>query len=155
MNQRSSAVSAVATILLGALFIIKRGGVIGLAITVLGVSVLVFALLDFLAKLTNAAIVKGVVGLCILVFGWIFVDLAIYILAAGIILTGLLQISSIKQYSPVNLDTSEKLFIYARPAMMVVAGACLLLNKNGTIDWVFVLVGALLVIQGVMSFAKS
>lgn len=39
--------------------------------------------------------------------------------------------------------------------MMVVAGACLLLNKNGTIDWVFVLVGALLVIQGVMSFAKS
>ncbi len=155
MNQRSSAVSAVATILLGALFIIKRGGVIGLAITVLGVSVLVFALLDFLAKLTNAAIVKGVVGLCILVFGWIFVDLAIYILAAGIILTGLLQISSIKQYSPVNLDTNEKLFIYARPVMMVVAGACLLLNKNGTIDWVFVLVGALLVIQGVMSFAKS
>lgn len=155
MNQRSSAVSAVATILLGALFIIKRGGVIGLAITVLGVSVLVFALLDFLAKFTNAAIVKGVVGLCILVFGWIFVDLAIYILAAGIILTGLLQISSIKQYSPVNLDTNEKLFIYARPVMMVVAGACLLLNKNGTIDWVFVLVGALLVIQGVMSFAKS
>lgn len=155
MNQRSSAVSAVATILLGALFIIKRGGVIGLAITVLGVSVLVFALLDFRAKLTNAAIVKGVVGLCILVFGWIFVDLAIYILAAGIILTGLLQISSIKQYSPVNLDTNEKLFIYARPVMMVVAGACLLLNKNGTIDWVFVLVGALLVIQGVMSFAKS
>ena len=155
MNQRSSAVSAVATILLGALFIIKRGGVIGLAITVLGVSVLVFALLDLIAKLTNAAIVKGVVGLCILVFGWIFVDLAIYILAAGIILTGLLQISSIKQYSPVNLDTNEKLFIYARPVMMVVAGACLLLNKNGTIDWVFVLVGALLVIQGVMSFAKS
>lgn len=155
MNQKENMVTAFMSILLGVLLITMRDRVIGAAITVLGVAVLISAVADFVAKLMNTAIVKAVVGVCILVFGWMFVDLALYILAAGIILMGLLQISGIHRYSPVNLTAGEKLMVYMRPAVMVLAGACLLFNKNGTLAWVFVVTGILLVVQGVMSLVNS
>lgn len=155
MNQKENMVTAFMSILLGVLLITMRDRVIGAAITVLGVAVLISAVADFVAKLMNTAIVKAVVGVCILVFGWMFVDLALYILAAGIILMGLLQISGIHRYSPVNLTAGEKLMVYMRPVVMVLAGACLLFNKNGTLAWVFVVTGILLVVQGVMSLVNS
>ena len=155
MNQKENMATAFVSILLGVLLITLRDRVIGAAITVLGVAVLVSAVADFLAKLTNTAIIKAVVGVSILVFGWMFVDLALYILAAGIILMGLLQISGIHRFSPVNLTTQEKLVAYMRPVVMVLAGACLLFNKNGTLAWVFVVTGILLVVQGVVSFINT
>ncbi|MBO5509655.1 MAG: DUF308 domain-containing protein [Lachnospiraceae bacterium] len=155
MDRKENMVTAFMSILLGVLLITMRDRVIGAAITVLGVAVLISAVADFVAKLMNTAIVKAVVGVCILVFGWMFVDLALYILAAGIILMGLLQISGIHRYSPVNLTAGEKLMVYMRPVVMVLAGACLLFNKNGTLAWVFVVTGILLVIQGVMSLVNS
>lgn len=155
MNQKENMATAFVSILLGVLLITLRDRVIGAAITVLGVAVLVSAVADFMAKLTNTAIIKAVVGVSILVFGWMFVDLALYILAAGIILMGLLQISGIHRFSPVNLTTQEKLVAYMRPVVMVLAGACLLFNKNGTLAWVFVVTGILLVVQGVVSFINT
>lgn len=155
MNQKENMATAFVSILLGVLLITLRDRVIGAAITVLGVAVLVSAVADFMAKLTNTAIIKAVVGVSILVFGWMFVDLALYILAAGIILMGLLQISGIHRFSPVNLTTQEKLVAYMRPVVMALAGACLLFNKNGTLAWVFVVTGILLVVQGVVSFINT
>ena len=46
-------------------------------------------------EVSNMGIVKAVVGVCILVFGWVFVNLALYILAAAIIIMGLLRITNI------------------------------------------------------------
>ncbi len=151
MSQKESIISALGSILLGILLITMKDRIIGVAITVLGVAVLISAIVDFSAKLMNLAIIKAVVGVCILVFGWIFVNLAFYILAAGIILMGLLQISSIHNYSPVNLTSGEKFMEYLRPVVTVIAGACLLFNQSGTIAWVFIVTGVLLIVQGVLA----
>lgn len=155
MNKKEEIISAIASIIIGVLFIVMKDRIIGVAITVLGVVVLISALMDFLAKMTNLAIIKAVVGVCILVFGWLFVNLALYILAAGIILMGLLQISGVHKNMPVNLTSGEKCMEYLKPVVTVVAGACLLLNQSGTISWVFIATGVLLILQGIMSLAGA
>lgn len=155
MNQKENVASALGSILLGILLIVMKGKIITAAITILAVFVIVGAIMDFLAGLVNYGIVKLVAGICILVFGWVFASLAFYILAAGIILMGLLQISSIKKTMPVNLTAGERFQEYFKPGLMVVAGACLLFNQSGTIAWAFIVTGILLIVNGVMSLFGS
>ena len=130
MNQKENVASALGSILLGILLIVMKGKIITAAITLLAVFVIVGAIMDFVAGLVNYGIVKSVAGICILVFGWVFASLAFYILAAGIILMGLLQISSIKKTMPVNLTVGERFQEYFKPGLMVVAGACLLFKSE-------------------------
>lgn len=151
MNQKENVASALGSILLGILLIVMKGKIITAAITLLAVFVIVGAIMDFVAGLVNYGIVKSVAGICILVFGWVFASLAFYILAAGIIIMGLLQISSIKKTMLVNLTAGERFQEYFRPGLMVAAGACLLFNQSGTIAWVFIVTGVLLVVNGVMA----
>ena len=146
MNQKENVASALGSILLGILLIVMKGKIITAAITLLAVFVIVGAIMDF---------VKSVAGICILVFGWVFASLAFYILAAGIIIMGLLQISSIKKTMPVNLTAGERFQEYFRPGLMVVAGACLLFNQSGTIAWAFIATGVLLVINGIMTLVGA
>ena len=155
MNQKENVASALGSILLGILLIVMKGKIITAAITLLAVFVIVGAIMDFVAGLVNYGIVKSVAGICILVFGWVFASLAFYILAAGIILMGLLQISSIKKTMPVNLTAGERFQEYFKPGLMVVAGACLLFNQRGTIAWAFIVTGILLIVNGVMSLFGS
>ena len=155
MNQKGNVASALGSILLGALLIIMKGKIISVAITVLAVFVIIGAIVDFTAGLVNFGIVKMVAGVCILVFGWIFASLAFYILAAGIILMGLLQISSIKKTMPVNLTAGERFQEYFKPGLMVVAGACLLFNQSGTIAWAFIVTGVLLIVNGIMTLVGA
>ena len=151
MNQKGNVASALGSILLGILLIVMKGKIITAAITLLAVFVIVGAIMDFVAGLVNYGIVKSVAGICILVFA----SLAFYILAAGIILMGLLQISSIKKTMPVNLTVGERFQEYFKPGLMVVAGACLLFNQSGTIAWAFIATGVLLVINGIMTLVGA
>ena len=68
---------------------------------------------------------------------------------------GLLQISSIKKTMPVTLTAGERFQEYFRPGLMVAAGACLLFNQSGTIAWVFIATGVLLVINGIMTLVGA
>lgn len=155
MERKENIVSSVIFIVLGLMLIIMKGDVISLAITLLGLAVLISAVVDFIDKLTNMGIVKAVVGVCILVFGWVFVNLALYLLAAAIIIMGLLRITNTHKLIPVNLTLKEKIFVYAKPVAMVLAGVCLLFNQGGTIAWIFVLSGILLVLEGVLELADT
>lgn len=86
MKKNESIVSAIISIVLGFMLTIMKSEVISIAITILGIAILISAIIDFLNKLTNAAIIKGVIGICILVFGWMFVNLALYILLPPLLL---------------------------------------------------------------------
>ena len=155
MERKENIVSSVIFIVLGLMLIIMKGDVISLAITLLGLAVLISAVVDFIDKLTNMGIVKAVVGVCILVFGWVFVNLALYLLAAAIIIMGLLRITNTHKLIPVNLTLKEKIFVYAKPVAMVLAGVSLLFNQGGTIAWIFVLSGILLMLEGVLELADT
>lgn len=155
MDKKINIVSSIISIVLGFVLIIMKGEVINLAITLLGAAVIVWAIADFVNGFVNLGIVKGVIGVCILVFGWIFVNLALYILAASIIIKGLLQIANINRFPLVDFTVKDKILIYLKPAVTVLAGACLLLNQGGTIAWIFILAGILLLVEGALELIET
>ena len=150
MNKKEGIASAIISVAVGLMLIIMKDDVISIALTVLGVAAIVSAILDFIHGMPNLGLIKAVIGVCILVFGWMFVNLALYILAASIILVGLLQIFNIHKFCPVNMSFTRKILTYIKPVITVMAGACLLFNQGGTIAWIFAFTGVLLIIEGVL-----
>ena len=155
MKRKDDLISAVISMLIGVMLVVMKGQVVSIAITVFAVIVMISAVIDLVNKLINSSIAKAVIGVCLLIFGWVFVSVALYLLAAGIIIFGLLRIVNMHKILPEDMTHEQKLFAYSRPAITVLAGICLLFNQGGAVDWVFILTGILLVAEGVLDVADA
>ena len=151
----SPILNAVLTILMGVLFIILKERVIKYALTVFGAVLVVLAVVDLIDHIIPAAIIKAVIGVLAIVFGWTLFSAALYILAALLIIYGLVQIYELARAKVRASKGAYTLLIYAVPAVSIAAGLCLFINQGGTVTWVFILTGVLLIIEGVLSLANA
>lgn len=149
MKKDSQLLIRIGTIVLGALFVVQRSGVIHTAITLIAAILLLSAILDLIKKQIGSGVVKGVVAVCVMVFGWLFVELALYLIAAVLLLNGISQLIQIVKEKPVSY------LPYVAPVFSLIAGSCLLFNQGGTVDWIFVVVGIVLIVDGILSMVRS
>ncbi|MBR6760422.1 MAG: DUF308 domain-containing protein [Oscillospiraceae bacterium] len=148
MQKNSSLMTAVLTIALGIVFVIKRGGVLGLAVSLVGIVLIIAAIFDLVKKDTTAAIIKGVIGIGVLVFGNLFIHLALYLIAIMLLMMGLLQL--VQAIRNKNRNT----IAWITPVLSVLAGICLLFQQGSSVDWIFVMVGIVLIIEGILSLGS-
>ncbi len=144
---------ALASIVIGILFVWLRGGVVSIAMTVLGVALVAYGVEDLLKHRTVTGVVKLVLGIAILVCGWVFLSVALYIMAALLLVYGLLELFAffrIKQRPALDI-----LVGLGGPVICLAVAACLFFNQGGAIDWVFLVSGILLIVQGVLDLTKS
>lgn len=127
---------------LGILFLIMKSGVIGLAVTILGIALLVSAVLDFLNKDITTCIVKAIIGVCVLVFGHLFVDVAVIVVAAVVLVYGVLELFELIKVK------KKDVACYIKPAVIVVIAAALLISKWLVFDWLFIVIGVLFLVEG-------
>lgn len=129
---------------LGVLFLVMKSGVISLAVTVLGVALLVSAVLDFFNKDLATCIIKAVIGVCVLVFGHLFVDVAVVVIAAVVLVYGILEIFELAKAKKKNAVD------YVKPVVIVVLAAALLVSKWLVFDWLFIVIGILFLLEGIL-----
>ena len=152
--KQNKLLSALLTTILGVMFLIWKGGVVSIAMTVLGVALIVSAILDILHSKIVPCVVKAVIGAVIIVFGWAFVTVALYIMAAVLLIYGILQVVEFVQRNKKRkLRPSTVLICLAQPIVSIVVAACLLFNQGGTISWVFIIAGIFLIVDGVLALA--
>lgn len=144
---------ALASILIGVLFVWKRGGVLGIAMTVLGVALIVLGVVDLTKKHTERGVVKLVLGLAVILCGWLFFSLALYVLAALLLVYGVLNL--IAFFRSKARSAYAVIVGLAGPVICVLAAVCLLFHQGETVDWVFLATGILLIVQGALSLVKS
>ncbi len=155
MRRKEDIVSALFSMLIGIMLIVLRNQVVSIAMTVFGAIVLVSAVMDLINKQFNMAIVKAVLGICIIAFGWVFDNVALYLLAAVIIVLGLLRIVNMHKFFTETTTGKQKLFAYLRPIVTVIAGACLMFSQGGLVVWVVIATGVLLVAEGLLDVASA
>jgi len=148
-------INAILTLLLGVLFIVLKRDVISYAMTAFGIVMIILAVLDLVDRLVVPAIIKAVIGVMAIVFGWVIVSAALYIMAALLIIYGLVQVYELARTHVKANRVGYTILIYAIPLASVAAGLCLLFYQNGTVDWVFIVTGVLLIIEGVLSLADA
>ena len=150
MRKTEKIIAGLLTMAFGVLFILLKGEMVSALMTVLGVALVVFGVMDLIAKNVVAGVVKLVLAALVILFGWVFVHAVLYLLGAALLVVGILALYELikKRVSFCSRDLKSWL-VYLKPVVCMLIG--LLLFFNG-FDWIFVLVGTVTVIEGGILF---
>lgn len=140
------------TLLIGILFLFLRGNtIINIAMTVFGVALLVLAILDLLDHQIFQGVVKAVVGVVVLIFGWAFVEVALIVLAIVLLVWGIYELYLLIKHH-VSGNALAVILRYISPILSIVIGVLLLVNRAGTVDAISVVIGVVLIIDAILLF---
>lgn len=151
MRSNNKWIWAILYIALGIIFIVMKNGVVSAAMTVAGIAAIIMAIVDFSNKNTAAGVVEAVVGVCVIVFGWMFVSLALYIFTGVLIVSAVFQLIQLWRMAMPASSGVQKMLMYLRPVASLLAGVCLLFNQEGSLTWIFTVAGIFLLVEGVLS----
>ena len=146
---------ALLMILVGALFLLWKGAVISAAMTVIGVLLIVSAIVNLVRKNYVAGVVGAVMGVMVLCFGWLFLSVALYVLAAILLIYGILLLIEVGKRGFRHMGALAVVIRVAQPVICILIAACLLFNQGGTVDWVFILSGLFLIVEGVLALGDA
>ncbi len=140
--------TAIALIVIGLLFMIYKGGIISIAMSLIGATLIVLGILDILHNRTTIGIIKLVLAALVMLAGWLFIKLALYILGAFLLVAGITQLRSVLsvKYKKVTLPVVMHVM---QPVIYILVAICLFFNQGGAISWVFTVSGIFLIIDGV------
>lgn len=151
MTKSDKLLTALVTAVIGILFLILKGNVISIAMTVLGVILIASAIPDLIRRLYVLSAVKAVLGILVIVFGWTLASAVLYIFAALLLVDGILQLAFLIKRRVKGFSALDTFFRYADPVLTVIIAFFLLFNQGGTIDWIFIVAGIALVIEAIIA----
>ncbi len=148
MKQSEKIISAIVTVALGVLLIVLRSDFISILLTIGGIALIALGAIDLFNRLVPPAVVKIVAGGLIIFCGWVVVQAALYVLAAALLIAGILLLYD-KVKNKVRCRTLLYTILdYASCALLIVVGFLLLFNQGNTVDWVLIVSGILTVAEG-------
>jgi uncharacterized membrane protein HdeD (DUF308 family) len=134
--------SALLYILIGTLLVIFRSQTLGWAMTIAGVIFVIAGALDLVKKHWTSGAVSLIIGIAILVLGWLAAQIVLLVLGILITIKGVVALVEALQKKKIN--ALDILF----PVLTVVVG--LMLAFGNGIDIMIIIVGALLILDGVV-----
>ena len=145
MKKSETIISAIVTIALGVLLMIMKGEMISVFMTILGVALIVLGLIDLLLRNITFAVIKLVAGSVVIFFGWTIVSAVVYIIAALVLIVGILALYDAIRFRLRCVRGMETLKILAPPVVCILIGFVLFFNQW---DWVFVVAGLFTILEG-------
>ena len=146
-KNNSEQFTAVLYIIIGALLIIFRSQTLGWAMTIAGLFFVVSGVLDVVKKNYAGGAVSLIIGIAILVLGWVATAIVLLVLGILIAIKGVVALFDVfKKKKPCALDV-------VFPILSIVVGITLAFG-NG-LDIVIVITGILLAIDGVLGLVGS
>ncbi len=146
-KNNSEQFTAVLYIIIGALLIIFRSQTLGWAMTIAGLFFVISGVLDVVKKNYAGGAVSLIIGIAILVLGWVATAIVLLVLGILIAIKGVVALFDVfKKKKPCALDV-------VFPVLSIVVGITLAFG-NG-LDIVIVITGILLAIDGVLGLVGS
>lgn len=155
MKTSEKVISAALTILIGVLCLILKSEVISIAMTILGVVLIVGGVMNLIDKQVVPAVVKIVIGVLIIVFGWTIVSAVLYILAALLLIYGILLLYARIKANVRGARIIDTILAYAAPVVCIIIAFFLFFNQGGTVNWVFIVAGIFAIIEGVLMLVDA
>ena len=142
--------TAVALIVIGVLFVIFKSEIISIAMSLIGMTLILLGVVDILRKATMSGVVKIVLGALVLLAGWLFVALALYILGACLLIGGIGELSQLLRVKVKKLTVPHAMR-FVKPAIYIIVAICLFFNQGGALSWVFTVSGIFFILDGVIA----
>ena len=153
-SKREAMVTALSLIAVGILFIVFKNDVISLALSVIGGFLLVWGIVNVINKLFYNGIVKIAFGALVLIAGWLFIQVALYLLGAFLLISGASELYRIFK-NKIKKVTVSFVARIIQPVIYVMVAICLFFNQGAALSWVFTVSGIFLVIDGVVALVGA
>ena len=146
-KQNSELFSSVLYIVIGVLLVIFRSQTLNWAMTVAGIFFVVSGILDLVKKNWTGGAVSLIIGIAILVLGWLAVGIVLLVLGILIAVKGIVALIDVIKNGSKN--ALEIVF----PVLTIVVG--LMLAFGNGLDIMIIIVGVLMAIDGVLGLIGS
>ena len=139
--------SSLLYIVIGALLIIFRSETLGWAMTIAGIFFIVSGVLDLVKQNWTGGAVSLIIGIAILVLGWIATKIVLLVLGILIAIKGIVALIDVLKKQ--NKNVLEIIF----PILSIVVG--LMLAFGSGLDIMIIIVGILLAVDGAIGLIGS
>lgn len=136
------ALNAALYIIAGLLLFIFKTGVLDWAMTAIGAVLVVVGIMKIVKKEITEGIITAVVGAVVILGSWLFLDFVLLILGVAVAVKGVLDLVKTIQ------GRDAKGIVAA--IITAAVGVMLFVGKWALMDWLFMLVGVLLVVDGIL-----
>ena len=147
-KNQSNLITALLYIAVGLLFCIFRSEMMGVLFTIVGVLLIVKGIMDVLAKNVTQGVIAAVVGVAVILLGWLLVGIALFILGIVILIKAIQNILEMlkRKYTVLELVGA---------ILAAVIGVLLIANGWGMVNWVFIIIGIALILDGAIALIKE
>ena len=146
-NQNTELFSSLLYIIIGVLLVVFRSQTLNWAMTIIGAFFVISGALDLIKRNWTGGAVSLIIGIAILVLGWLAVGIVLLVLGILIAVKGVVALLDVFKKSKKN--ALEIVF----PILSVIAGLMLAFGRG--LDIMIVIVGVLLAIDGVIGLMGS
>ena len=143
----SPIVLAIAYILIGILFCVKKAAIIEWIMIIAGVLFIAQGVIDWLVgKDLKTGVIEIVIGVVLILFGALIVDIAMIVLGVALIIKSVVAILSL----PKNIMVT----VYNIVTLLI--GILLIVANYLVLNWLFIIIGVAFIINGVLTlFGKK
>lgn len=142
-NLLSALLFPIVTVLSGILLLIFGGGVINIALYVIGAILMVSGILAIVKKDYIKGVIMIVVGIVIIFLGWKLVEIALIVLGVLLAVVGVYNIVKL------IMDKKASFKNVLAPVVILIVGVLLLVVGLGVLDFIVYVAGVLLIVYGV------
>ena len=131
MTRSSQFLSALMTLILGVLFVILKGEVVGIAIKVFAIVLIITAVLELIRLKIASGIVKAILGIVLLAFGWAITEIALLVIGIVLIVFGVLELVKriVALFKKNRTKLLAKILGFISPVFSIVAGYFLITSR--------------------------
>ncbi len=154
-RKQENLITSIMMLVLGIMFLILKGGVISIAMTMLGVIVIAFGIFKLLNNAITSGIIEIVIGTLIIILGWVIAAVILYVVAALLIAYGIYKLYLLFKTHTKGLKPYTTFMIYLMPIIQILIGVLLFINLGGVVDWVFIVTGIFMIVDGTIGLFSS
>lgn len=137
----NSVMYAVLYILIGVLFIVFKSGMLNWLMTIAGIVFIALGIYDIIKKNMTNGIIEAVIGVVIILGGWLFVEVVLIIFGALLCVKGVGDLIAAFQGSRNVMNIIVAI-------LTLVVGILLIVSKWVMLDWFFIVLGVVFIVEG-------
>lgn len=142
--------SAIALIVIGILFCCFRSGMLNVLFTIVGAVLIVLGAYDLFRKNWVMGAIELAFGIVIIVCGWTVLEITLLVLGIIFIIYGIYNLivtaGKIK-----NFKNANAWLALVKPLLLIIFGILLVVAKWVIADWIFIVIGVIAIIDGVLA----
>ena len=142
LKSSSNLIAAILYIVIGILFVAFRAATLNWLMTIVGILFIVYGVLFLIGGFYVEGVIGLIIGILLIIGGWAFVDIILLIFGILAVIYGIYGLV-------MAINRGDVLGIISNGVMLVV-GILLIIARWQLVDWLFIVIGIIFIIDGVL-----